>query len=201
MGMTTLDFLRHGEPVGGRKYRGQTDDPLSENGWRQMWQAVADSQPWTGIVSSPLSRCADFACKLSERSGIPMMLEERLKEVAFGEWEGRFPGELTADNPDLLFDFKRDPVSLRPQGAETFQVFFERVNAAMEDIYRTHAGGHVLIICHAGVIRMAMARVLGMPLTHVYRIHVANSAITRIVREERTGKSLESLVFHDGRLS
>ena len=39
---TTIDLIRHGEPVGGRKYRGQTDDPLSEKGWAQMWAAVGD---------------------------------------------------------------------------------------------------------------------------------------------------------------
>jgi len=30
---TTIDLLRHGEPVGGKRYRGQIDDPLSEKGW------------------------------------------------------------------------------------------------------------------------------------------------------------------------
>jgi alpha-ribazole phosphatase/probable phosphoglycerate mutase len=39
--ITTLDLLRHGESVGGRKYRGQTDDPLSEKGWAQMRDVVA----------------------------------------------------------------------------------------------------------------------------------------------------------------
>ena len=38
---TLIDMIRHGEPVGGRRYRGQIDDPLSEKGWRQMWAAVA----------------------------------------------------------------------------------------------------------------------------------------------------------------
>ena len=33
---TTIDLIRHGEPVGGSKYRGQTDDPLSEKGWAQI---------------------------------------------------------------------------------------------------------------------------------------------------------------------
>ena len=42
---TTIDLIRHGEPVGGRKYRGQIDDPLSDKGWTQMRQAVADHKP------------------------------------------------------------------------------------------------------------------------------------------------------------
>jgi alpha-ribazole phosphatase len=55
----TLDFMRHGEPVGGRKYRGQLDDPLSEKGWEQMRAAVGEAWPWTRIVSSPLLRCSE----------------------------------------------------------------------------------------------------------------------------------------------
>ncbi|MHB1590203.1 MAG: histidine phosphatase family protein [Sulfuricella sp.] len=42
MKSTTIDLIRHGEPVGGRRYRGRTDDPLSEKGWNQMWTAVGD---------------------------------------------------------------------------------------------------------------------------------------------------------------
>jgi len=56
-----VDLLRHGEPVGGRRYRGQTDDPLSDKGWKQMWTAVAGQQPWQVIVTSTLSRCREFA--------------------------------------------------------------------------------------------------------------------------------------------
>ena len=38
--ITTIDLLRHGEPVGGRMLRGATDHPLSETGWQQMTDAV-----------------------------------------------------------------------------------------------------------------------------------------------------------------
>jgi broad specificity phosphatase PhoE len=43
----TLDLLRHGEPEGGRLYRGNLlDNPLSEKGWQQMQASV------NGIVRS-----------------------------------------------------------------------------------------------------------------------------------------------------
>ena len=55
---TLIDLLRHGEPEGGRAYRGHSiDDPLSETGWQQMWAAVGYHKPWEQIVSSPLQRC------------------------------------------------------------------------------------------------------------------------------------------------
>ena len=64
---TIIDFIRHGEPVGGRAYRGHNiDDPLSEKGWQQMRTAVADHCPWSQLISSPLLRCKDFANELAE---------------------------------------------------------------------------------------------------------------------------------------
>ncbi|MEW6253578.1 MAG: histidine phosphatase family protein, partial [Planctomycetota bacterium] len=58
---TLIDLMRHGEPVGGRRYRGQVDDPLSEKGWAQMRAAVGEAAPWHHVVSSPLLRCREFA--------------------------------------------------------------------------------------------------------------------------------------------
>jgi alpha-ribazole phosphatase/probable phosphoglycerate mutase len=94
---TTLDLMRHGEPVGGRRYRGQIDDPLSEKGWAQMHAAVGDAAPWTRIVSSPLLRCRAFAETLSDRHGLPLALDDRLKEVGFGDWEGKSAAEIEQD--------------------------------------------------------------------------------------------------------
>ena len=50
---TIIDLIRHGQPVGGRRYRGQIDDPLSERGWEQMWSAVRNPAPWEEIICSP----------------------------------------------------------------------------------------------------------------------------------------------------
>ena len=198
---TTLDLIRHGEPVGGRRYRGQTDDPLSEKGWAQMWAAVGDYAQWQHIVSSPLSRCQAFADALAEKRGIPLSIEARFKEVSFGTWEGHTAAQLTADHPDLLFDFKCDPLQHRPDGAEPLADFHARVMAGWQAVLDAHAGQHVLVVCHAGVIRMLLAQVLGMRLENVYRIQVGSAAISRITVEQRHGRRLATLQFHDGVLS
>ncbi len=197
--LTWLDLLRHGEPVGGRKYRGQTDDPLSEKGWTEMRAAVAGERPWTAIVSSPLARCIEFAEWLALETGLPLAVDARLKEVGFGSWEGKRGEELTAQDPDLLFRFKHDPIEQRPEGAEPLDAFYHRVAAALTDIHVRHAGGHPLVVAHAGVIRMAVCRTLGMSPAHAYRINIASAALTRIKIEQRAGRTLESLVFLDRR--
>lgn len=192
---TLVDFLRHGAPVGGRRYRGQIDDPLSDKGWRQMREAVRHHNHWTAIVSSPLSRCREFADWLGRDRRLPVSHDERLREVGFGEWEGRTPAELREADPDRVFCFKCDPLAQRPEGAEPLDVFSERVGAAYGDLLAGHAGGHVLVVAHAGVIRVIMGRVLGMPLGHAYRIQVGSAALARIRVEERAGRRLEQLLF------
>ena len=84
-GETQIDLLRHGEPVGGQRYRGQRDDALSEKGWQQMWRTVEGMSEWQQIVTSPLQRCSSFAHALGERLSLPVHEETRFKEVGFGE--------------------------------------------------------------------------------------------------------------------
>ena len=76
---TCIDLLRHGEPVGGRRYRGQIDDPLSDTGWQQMRAALADRRDWDIIYTSPLRRCAEFAGELAARHGLPLASDPRLQ--------------------------------------------------------------------------------------------------------------------------
>ncbi|MDP3123365.1 MAG: alpha-ribazole phosphatase family protein [Thiobacillus sp.] len=189
---TTLDLMRHGEPVGGRKYRGQIDDPLSDKGWVQMRTAVGDAAPWTRIVSSPLVRCHAFAETLAARHGLPLHVDARLKEVGFGAWEGKSAAEIEQDAPGALARFKTDPVHARPAGAEPLADFHARVAAALDDLLAQHAGQHVLLVGHAGVMRMALAWALHIPLEHAYRIEVASASLTRL----RFDGGRASLVFH-----
>jgi alpha-ribazole phosphatase len=193
---TTLDMIRHGEPVGGRKYRGGTDDPLSELGWRQMRSATATPEPWELIVSSPLRRCHAFARELGERLGLTVTVDERIREVGFGAWEGRTGEEIRGTDPAALQRFYHDPVNERPLGAEPLAAFQGRVAAAVDALLDRHAGRHILLVTHAGVIRAAIAYVLAAPLEAIYRTHVDNAAITRF---RQTGERPLSLIFHGRR--
>lgn len=196
---TWIDLLRHGEPVGGRRYRGQTDDPLSDKGWQQMRTAVEGYAGWNVIYSSPLRRCADFAHELAARLAIPLRVDDRLMEIGFGAWEGRTPDELCRDDPQCLNRFWQDPVGNRPDGAEPLNVFHQRVAAAWSEIVAANPGRRVLVVGHAGITRLVMTLVLGSPLDRLFRIQVGNAEISRI-RIQPGPVSWPSLVFH-GRAS
>jgi len=190
---TIIDLIRHGEPIGGRAYRGHNiDDPLSEKGWQQMRAAVAEHCPWSHIISSPLLRCKEFANELAKKNTIALTEDDRLKEVGFGEWEGMTPEQLKLERPEEYQAFYADPVNQRPPGAEDLDQFITRVVAAYELIIQKFAGQHVLVVCHAGVMRAVIAHVLHTEPLGLYRIKVNNAGIARILINER-GAMLEYL--------
>lgn len=178
--VTTIDLLRHGEPVGGKRYRGHLDDPLSERGWEEMHYAVSAETPWETIISSPLRRCREFASHLSEKLSLPLAIDERLKEVGFGTWEGLTRDQLRAKDPDILKRFYQNPVGNRPEGAEPLDDFNARVTQAYLEAVEKHKGEHLLIVAHAGVIRSILTHAITAPSEIMYRISIESASISRI---------------------
>ncbi len=186
---TVIDLLRHGEPQGGKAYRGHSiDDPLSEKGWQQMRRAVAGNPRWQAIISSPMQRCVEFAQRLSDELGVPLQLEERLVEVGFGDWEGKTPEQIQQENPAQYEAFYQDPVNARPPGAEPLDQFFHRVTTAYDEICQRHRGQKVLIVAHAGVNRAIITHVLKAPLVTMYRLKIVNAGISRIEYGDQGGQ-------------
>jgi len=93
---------------------------------------------------------------VAQRFELPLAVEERLKEVGFGRWEGCTHDEVQACWPEEWAAFQQDPVANRPQGAEDLNAFIARVAEVLEERVRIHRGERVLVVCHAGVIRAAL---------------------------------------------
>ena len=146
--MTTyIDIIRHGEPVGGRRYRGYSiDDPLTEKGWAQMRSAVPKNPLWQHIVSSPLKRCLEFSQELANDLQISCCVEDNFKEIGFGEWEGKTPEEIQAKDSKALNLFYKDPVNNRPKGAEPLDTFSKRVWNTYQSIVENNPHKYVLIV-------------------------------------------------------
>ncbi|WP_456373099.1 histidine phosphatase family protein [Thiolapillus sp.] len=191
---TVLDFIRHGEPEGGRLYRGsRIDDPLSERGWQQMWQAVGDHCHWDQIVSSPLVRCHAFALALGKKHGLPVTLEQDFREVGFGLWEGRSPVEIQQHNAAEYAAFHTDPVHNRPPQAEDLLTFGQRVAQAFDNTAARFRDKQILVVAHAGVIRAVLGHVMQAPPAAWYRVKVDNAGLSRF----RLDENGLHLVYHN----
>lgn len=165
-----LDLLRHGETERGGGFRGSLDDALTDNGWAQMRAAVAGRAGWQALVSSPLQRCARFAEELSGQHGLALQLEADLQELHFGEWEGRSAAELMESAERELGLFWNDPYAFTPPGAEPLRQFEARVLAALARLQAQHAGRHVLLVTHGGVINLLVARARQLPPTQLMQV-------------------------------
>ncbi len=179
-GTPCVEFIRHGLPEGGNRYRGSgIDDPLSETGWQQMWQAMGSDSQWDLVVSSPLLRCRAFADEFASRHGLQCLIEPDLTEVGFGDWEGKTRQQLIGLDQQAFERFYQDPVRYPPVGAEPVSRLRQRVGAVFERLAGQHADQQVLVVAHAGVMRAVISHVLDVPLQSIYRINIHNAARLR----------------------
>lgn len=199
--ITTIDLLRHGATQGDDIFRGSIDVPLSSDGWSQMKKTVGTYQQWQFLVSSPLSRCAEFAAILSDQLSVPLHLEPHLKEINFGLWEGQKPQSVWKKTPDALQAFWQDADRFPPPEGERLSHFQARVIKGFQKVISDFRGCHGLIVCHGGVIRMVMAHVLSTPIQAAMRIQVPYACVTRLhIYHHSSEPDVMSLDFHNGKL-
>lgn len=183
--MIQLALLRHGEVQGGNCYRGSTDDPLTDTGLNQMRTAtqeyLAATQGWNQIISSPLKRCASFAREFAEQHALPVSYDNRLREIHFGDWEGRTAAELFEEDADALTQFWADPFTQPPPQGEPFEQFQSRVLEAWNSIVQKNSAMHneqrILLVTHGGVIRMLLCYLQQRPLSSLLDIEVKHGAL------------------------
>lgn len=185
-----LDLMRHGETKGGSGFVGCTNYPLSERGWEQMWLSVEGRDGWKQIVTSPLSRCTDFAYALSRHYATPVRIEDRFSEINFGAWEGRTARQVMLTQAEALNRYWYNPVQYTPPDGESLTMFASRVLSAWSDILAEQQSDNTLIIAHGGVIRVILCHVWQHPLQRLLDFDVRYSEINSIYVENiKSGSS------------
>jgi alpha-ribazole phosphatase len=193
--IATIDLLRHGETQGGSGFFGSTDIPLTDFGCTQMWNATQrNTHAWDHIITSPLIRCKRFAHELQIGYSIPMIEDERIREIHFGDWEGRSPAELAEIDTELLARFWRNPVKFPPPNAECLVDFEKRVLSAWQDISVRYANQNILLITHGGVIRMILCHILQHPIERLLEFEVCHAAMRRITIENSQNHRIFRLI-------
>jgi glucosyl-3-phosphoglycerate phosphatase len=174
MRIRRLVMLRHGQTEynAGSRMQGQLDTELSDLGREQAAAAaevLAKRQPVI-IVSSDLRRALDTAVALGERSGLPVLVDTRLRETHLGDWQGLTHLEVDAAAPGARLAW-REHARWAPHGGESrVDVASRSMPLVAELIAEQSEWGvdeperPVVLVAHGGLIAALTAALLGLPV-------------------------------------
>ncbi|MER8182740.1 bifunctional RNase H/acid phosphatase [Kitasatospora sp. NPDC094015] len=184
---TTFVLLRHGEtPLTPEKRfsgSGGSDPALSEKG---RWQAERAAEAFAArgtveaVVSSPMRRTRETAGAVAARLGLEVRIEEGLRELDFGAWEGLSFAEVQQKYPQDL-DAWLGSAKARPTGgSESFTNLTHRVGVARDKILARYPGRTVLVVSHVSPIKTLVRLALGAPPDSVYRMELSAASLCAV---------------------
>jgi alpha-ribazole phosphatase len=156
-------LLRHGDIGRLGCYIGSTDVPLSPTGQQQVrnTKRMLRLKSIDRVFCSPMLRCRQ-TCELLELP-VPYQVNELLKEVDFGRWEGKSFAEIVEDDAEAVATWTSDPAHFCFPGGEALVDFHKRVAVIMKMLLEDNSK-HILLVTHGGIIRHLLCLGLGIPL-------------------------------------
>lgn len=160
-----LILVRHGETDWNREGRlqGGRDIPLNALGREQAAEAadrLKTLEPAFAdldYICSPMERARETMDILRRDLDLPAgayRIDDRLKELTFGEWEGFTWREIRKAEREQAHLRERDKWSFVPPGGESYRMLAERVRPVLAGLER-----ETVIVSHGGVARAVLALV------------------------------------------
>ena len=189
MSVTRIIAVRHGETAWNvdTRIQGQLDIGLNAQG---QWQAervgaALAEESIDRIYSSDLQRAHSTAQAIARHArnitAREVALHQGLRERGFGSFEGETWADIAQKWPDQSMRWKQRDPHFAPPGGETPTELLARVSATVNDIAARHAGEHIVLVAHGGVMdmlyRLATRQELHAPRTW----HLGNAAINRLL--------------------
>ncbi|MGJ3915982.1 fructose-2,6-bisphosphatase [Limosilactobacillus fermentum] len=186
--MTELYIIRHGQTAAnaaGLK-QGTIDDErtyLSETGIAQAKELAGalDLTGFAALYHSPLHRTVETAQIVNQTAHLPMVADDRLLEISYGDWDGQLNADLMAKYPDLFDPLINDvratyaPVA----NGESFASIEARVQAFTEEVAKAHPDERVAVVTHGFTVRsFAINATQSHDLTI---LEPANCSVTKIL--------------------
>ena len=191
-------FVRHGETTysqtGG--FCGAIDPELTPAGSQMAEQfgAAYAKLPWEAVYVSPMKRTIATAKPLCDAVGIEMQLRDGLREIKYGEWEGKTVEEVKKDYEEDYINWLTEPAWNAPtNGGETSVEIASRSSLVIAEIQEKYKSGNVLVVSHKATIRIVLCSLLGIDLgRYRYRIGALAASVS-IVKFDVRGPLLEVL--------
>ncbi|MBU1567517.1 MAG: alpha-ribazole phosphatase [Proteobacteria bacterium] len=173
-------LLRHGDTGRQGFYIGSTDVSLSAIG-RQQAHDTAKTLHRKNIDSvycSPMLRCRQTCEQLDLI--IPCQVNELLREVDFGRWEGKSFAEISVDDSEAVDSWTKDPIHFCFPGGEALASFHNRVAAIMK-MLGEDTNENILLVTHGGIIRHLLCLCLGIPFEKYLLFDVQPGSFSSLV--------------------
>jgi broad specificity phosphatase PhoE len=160
-----IHLARHGRTAFNAegRFQGHLPVPLDATGREEAAElaAAAARMPLASLWSSPLERARETAAVVAERIRLRPREDARFAETDCGDWTGRSFAEVRAEDPQGFARFERSDPTFRYPGGESFAEQSERVQAGLGDLRARTGELPALVVCHRGVIRLALAAARG----------------------------------------
>ncbi len=166
MTLNRLVLWRHGETdynATGR-WQGHLDSALTEAGWNQARFAVPVLTKFAPelVVASDLRRATNTATVFTDAVGIPLRIDERLRETNLGKWQGLTNSEVEAEWPGMIDLWRSDPTIAPPDGETRVEVA-DRAAEVVDGVDREF-DGTVMLCAHGGLISALTGKLLNLPI-------------------------------------
>jgi broad specificity phosphatase PhoE len=183
----SIYLLRHGDSRQDRirRYIGQTDTPLNERGREQAlwWRNALADIPFQACFCSDLQRSMETMRIIVEERETLVTPTPELREISMGDWENLPMEEVRKLYPDAYERRGIDPAFNAPPRGESFSDLQMRVIPFFEELMNRSQGPN-LIVGHAGVNRVILCRLLGIPLANLFRIGQDYGCLNCIIRDK-----------------
>ncbi len=169
-----LYLVRHGATELNKKqlFQGWGDSGLSNEGEEQC-RRLREKLPGISfdvIISSPLPRALHSAQLITGMAPEQIVVQDGLRELNFGNWEGRHFQEIMAEQPEEWAAWREDWQNYCIPEGESFQFFYHRVKTEFEKILKLYDQKNILIISHGGTLRVIAGLLLRMNPEDFWRL-------------------------------
>lgn len=180
--MIRIILARHGQTEWNLlgKTQGHGDSPLTEVGISQahdIKRALKDVVIDV-VYSSDLKRAYDTASIAVEGREVNIIPTTKLREMGFGDWEGKTIPEITKEYRDLYRDWRNIPDEIVFPNGESLKNIEDRVSSLIDEIKREHEGKTVLLVSHSIAMRVLLLHILKSPMSNLYGIKLDNCSIS-----------------------
>ncbi|MHB1319285.1 MAG: histidine phosphatase family protein [Anaerolineae bacterium] len=180
--MPRLYAVRHGitgwNALG--RIQGHAQSQLTEIGRKQA-EAIAErlsTEHIDAVYASDLDRAMHTAQAIARPHGLAVYPDPRLREAAYGDWEGRTMDELRQLYPDTVTEWMSEPVTVAPSGGESLDEVAARVGSFLEELRAHPDDEQIVVVGHGGSIRALLCLALCVPQGYSRRVRVDTASLS-----------------------